>query len=94
LESTGTQTDNYRAHRKRLHAIIITENRPRRERGLLIYPEYTSGAGWALAPKSVEVRAMAIDVAAEAAPRDFVQILITIVMPRPPLVQDMQSGLR
>jgi hypothetical protein len=46
-----------------------------------------------LVPKGVEVRAMAIDVAV-AAPRGFVQILITIVMSRPPLVQDMQSGLR
>ena len=40
-----------------------------------------SSAGRALAPKSAEVRAMAIAVAAVATSRGFVQILITLLMP-------------
>jgi len=40
-----------------------------------------SGALRASAPKSAEVRAMAMAVAAVATSRGFVQILITLVMP-------------
>ena len=59
MEITGTRTDNYRVRRRHSHTTIIVENWLQRESA-------AKGAGWALAPKSAKVRAMAIDVAAVA----------------------------
>ena len=59
------------------------ENWPQRESGLPLQPRML------VAAKSAEVPAMVIEVAAVAASRGFDQILITILLSRPPLLSGM-----
>ena len=74
----------YRACRKHSHITIIRENWPQRESSLPL-----SQPRMLVAAKSAEVPAMVIEVAAVAASRGFDQILITILLSRPPLLSGM-----